>query len=83
MARRKLIEQREAAQRSLGQLDPLFEVEVHLETAAAMRFADAEQAAAAGDSARAAQSYERVVSLFPTSRASAAARDRLAQVQAN
>lgn len=82
-ARRKLAAARGAAERSLTAPDPLVEIKLQVEATAARRFAEAERAAAEGDVRGAAHSYERVVTLFPSSRASALAQERLAHLHVN
>ncbi len=82
-ARRKLAELEAAAERASIVPDPILLVELQVETTAARRLAEGERAAAAGDVRSAAQSYERVLALFPTSRASALAEERLAQLKIN
>lgn len=82
-ARRKLAELEAEAERASIVPDPILLVELQVETTAARRLAEGERAAAAGDVRSAAQSYERVLALFPTSRASALAEVRLAQLKIN
>lgn len=82
-ARRKLAELEAEAERASIMPDPILLVELQVETTAARRLAEGERAAAAGDVHSAAQSYERVLTLFPTSRASALAEERLAQLKIN
>jgi len=82
-ARRKLAELEAETERASVVPDPILLVELQVETTAARRLAEGERAAAAGDVRSAARSYERVVTLFPTSRASALAHERLAQLKMN
>lgn len=72
--------QREERLQRLLRPDPRFEMQIHVETVAALRFAEAEQSAAAGDAAHAQACYERVVALFPQSRAGLAAQERIAHL---
>lgn len=82
-ARRKLEAKEEESLTTHSDPDPLFAIKLQVETAAAQRFVEGERAAAAGDMRGAAASYERVVSLFPQSRASAMAQERLTQLNIN
>jgi hypothetical protein len=82
-ARRKLESTEEQSLTTQSAPDPLFAIKLQVETAAAQRFVEGERAAAAGDMRGAAASYERVVSLFPQSRASAMAQERLTQLNIN
>jgi hypothetical protein len=75
--------QREERLQRLLEPDPRFEMRIHVETVAALRFAEAEQSAAAGDNEHAQECYERVVALFPQSRAGVAAQKRIAHLERN
>jgi hypothetical protein len=76
-------EQREVRLQRLLEPNPRFEMQIHIETVAALRFAEAEQSAAAGDTTHAQECYERVVALFPQSRAGVAAQERIAHLERN
>jgi hypothetical protein len=82
-AQRTAQEEREARLQRLLEPDPRFELQIHVETVAALRFAEAEQSAAAGDNEHAQECYERVVALFPQSRSGVAAQGRIAQLKRN
>lgn len=82
-ARRKLAELEAEAELASIVPDPILLVELQVESTAARRLAEGEKAAAAGDLRGAARSYERVLALFPTSRASTLAQERLAHLKIN